>query len=121
MKQLLFTVLISIGLTLSAQANTYDQQDRMRDLTSKQIKKMNRKHTQHTAKKRHFKTQKEFQRRSKHKHARYNKKHADYNHGYTYKNERYRDDYHYSKKRQRGFNQWKRGWTLAYRYDRASF
>jgi len=121
MKQLLFTTLISIGLTLGANAKAYEHRDNMQDISSKQIKKMDRKHSKHKAKKRHFKTQKEFLHRSKHNKNRYVDKHAKYRHGYNYKRERYRANHNYNKNRQRGFSQGKRGWTLAYRYDRASF
>ncbi len=121
MKQLLLTTLISIGLTLGANAKTYDHQDNMQDMSSKKIKRMDRKYSKHKAKKRHFKTQKEFLHRSKHKHSKNYDKHANYRQGYNYKRERYRADYNYNRNRQRGFSHWKRGWTLAYRYDRASF
>ena len=119
MKQLLLTILISIGLTLGANAQTYDHRDSMQNMSSKNIKRMDRKHNKHKAKKRHFKTQKEFLHRSKQKHSKSFDKHANYRHGYNYQRDRYRVNYNIN--RQRGFSQWKRGWTLAYRYDRASF
>ena len=121
MKQILLTLLISFGLTIGANAQRYDARDTTQNMSSKKIKKMDRKHTRHKAKKRHFKTQKDFQHRSRHNNSRNFKSYTSYTNGHNYNREtdRYRHDYR--KNRQRGFTQWKRGWTLAYRYDRASF
>lgn len=119
MKQLLLITLIGFGLTLGANAQAYNDRDSMKTMSSKNIKKMDRKHTKHKAKKRHFKTQKEFRHRSQRNISKNVNKHANYTHGYNYNRERYRVGH--NKNRQRGFGQWKRGWTLAYRYDRASF
>ncbi len=119
MKQLLLITLISFGLTLGANAEAYNDRGSIQHMESKKIKKMDRKHSKHKAKKRHFKTQKEFQHRSKHHRNKSYVNHSDYRNGYNYHRERNRVDY--NRQRQRGFHQWKRGWTLAYRYDRASF
>ena len=51
--------------------------------------------------------------------AKYTDKHRRYNNGYHYNRSVYSD---YNRmKRQRGYQHGKKGWTLAYRYDRASF
>ena len=121
MKQLLFTTLISIGLTLGVNAQPYDHKDGMHNMSSEKIKRMDRKHPKHKAKKRHFKTQKEFLHRSKYKHARSVEKQVNYRHGSNYHRERDRYRHNYNRNKQRGLSQWKRGWTLAYKYDRASF
>ena len=124
MKQILLTLVISFGLTIGINAQGFDARDTTQNMSSKKIKKMDRKHTQHKAKKRHFKTQKDFQYRSRHKNASNFKNYTNYTHGYNYNREtnsyRYNDNAN-RQHRQRGFSQWKRGWTLAYRYDRASF
>lgn len=119
MKQLLLTALISIGLTLSVNAKSYDHKDSTQNMSAKKIKKMDRKHSKHKAKKRHFKTQKEYLHRSTHNIAKNAEHHANYKRGYNYHRDRY--SVNANKYRQRGLRQWKRGWTLAYRYDRASF
>jgi len=119
MKQLLFTIFIGFILTLGANAKPSDYRDNMQNMSAKKIKKMDKKHAKHKAKRRNFKTQKEFLRRHKHDIARKVKKHATYGHGYYYYNDRNR--VHADRNRQRGFRHWKRGWVLAYKYDRASF
>jgi len=119
MRHLLFTTLISIGLTLGVNAQSNDHRDSIQNMSSKKIKRMDRKHSKHKAKKRHFKTQKEFLHRSRHNITKSSEKHTNYRHGYNYKRDRYKVDS--NRNRQRGLRQWKRGWTLAYRYDRASF
>lgn len=120
MKQILLTLLIGIGLTLTTNAQPYEHRDSKQHMGSKKIKKMDRKHPRYKAKKRDFKTQKEFQHRSNnYTSSRSYNNHTKYKHGYNYKRDRYRHEY--NNNRQRGFRQWKRGWTLAYKYDRAAF
>ena len=121
MKQILLALLISLGLTLSLNAQRHDERDAMQNMSSKKIKRMDRRHTKQNAKKRHFRTKKEFQHRSKHNTFKGYDKHAKYMHGYNHHRETDRYRHNHKRNRQRGFSQWKRGWTLAYRYDRASF
>ena len=129
MNKILLTFLLTLGLTLSAQASDKNVQP----LPEKTIKKMDRQMTKHKAHTRNFKTHKEFkrmqQRRVTHPDAkRTASKSMRYNtggyengrhYGYTRSSTRYYDDYRPI--RQRGYNHSKRGWVLAYQYDRASF
>lgn len=121
MKQLLLTLLISFGLTLGANAQRYDARDTSQNMSTKKINKMDRRHTKHKAKKRHFKTHQEFINRSRHNNSKGFKNYSNYMNGYNYNRGTERYNHHNKRNRQRGYSQWKRGWTLAYRYDRASF
>ncbi len=94
-------------------------------MSERQIHKMDSKMSQHKAKKRHFSSQKEFRQTKqrgydKHKTS----KHKSYNqNNYSpnnYNQHSYQENYP-SHNRQRGYRQSKRGWILAYTYDRASF
>jgi len=128
MNKILLTFLLTLGLTLSAHASNQD----VKQLPEATIKKMDRKMTKHKAQARTFKTHKEFKRmqqkkvthsnvkRTASKNMRYNTGHYENGRNYGYsESTRYYDDYRPT--RQRGYNHPKRGWVLAYRYDRASF
>lgn len=127
MKKILLLLLLTLGFTLSSQASTQNQNAKAMPEAS--IKKMDRQMKKHKAVKRNFRTQKEFKRTQKrvptHKNSQ-NKTTKNmsfganrHNNGYGYDRERYHDDYRPI--RQRGHTRSKRGWFLAYRYDRASF
>lgn len=92
-----------------------------------QLKKMDSRLTQHKTKKRAFRTQKEFE-KIQHKRARAtHRDERSLHRGRLYGEDRYpRDTYQhpreqYTTEGQRGARNFKRGWYLAYRYDRASF
>ncbi len=116
MKKLLLPLLLTLGLTINGHTSTQKQHAKAMSETS--IKKMDRKLTKHKARSRNFKTPKEFNRKQ-HRHMnKTSSKHMNYQ-GYNYNNQRYRDDYRPT--RQRAYQHSKRGWILAYQYDRASF
>lgn len=121
MKQLLLILAMGLGLTLTANAQKYDQRDVIHTMSPKEIKKMDRKHTKYRAQKRYFKTQKEYLHSTRQHNARVYKKYTDYRNGYNYHRVSNRYEHQYKRHGQRGYHQWKRGWLLAYRYDRASF
>jgi hypothetical protein len=83
-------------------------------LTAQRINEMDQHFTRHRAMKRDFKNMKEFQRLQR-DHKRY-KSHLKYEYRYNYIRPLYRIT-----PRQKGYRYSKRGWELAYRYDRADF
>ncbi|MDQ7085195.1 MAG: hypothetical protein Q9M36_09815 [Sulfurovum sp.] len=102
MYKLFYTLIISLGFTLTLQASNHTP------MNSKQIKQMDRSYNKHKTIKRNFKNQKDFQRKQ----------------GNSYQNgKNYHPNAYYPQEsiRQRGYPYSKRGWELAYRYDRASF
>jgi len=117
MKKVIITIL-TLWLTVSMYANAQSQP---KEMSIHKIKNMDKKYTSKKAQKRNFKTAKEFKHKS-HKRA---KRHTQNDsHKRTRKSNAYYDDRgynHYYQNRQRGYRYPKRGWTLAYRYDRASF
>jgi hypothetical protein len=83
-------------------------------LTPQKIQRMDKRLTQYQAVKRDFKNRKEFQYRQKH--------HSRYKNRFTHKELFGYVRPHYPvKDRQKGYRYSKRGWELAYRYDRADF
>ena len=119
MKQFLLITLISMGFTIGLAAKTEHKKNEMQVMSDKQIKRMDRKHNINKAKRRDFRTQKEYRHKTDRKHSKYVDKKSKYNNGYNYDRPIYRD--HRRMNRQRGYRHGKKGWTLAYRYDRASF
>jgi len=122
MKHILLITLISMGFTVGVAAKTEHHKNDTEVMSDKQIKKMDRKQNIKKAKRRDFRSQKEFQHKTKRKHPKH-PKHLD---KYGKSNYRYHYDRHidrdpYRMNRQRGYRYPKKGWTLAYRYDRASF
>jgi len=116
MKRLLIALLLSFGLAISANAQKYVNDNVHHHMTQKEIQKMDRVYTKHQAKRINFKNEREYSRHSKHNS--YAKAYR-YSEGYHYKRDRYKDNY--QNKRQQGYRYSKRGWKLAYKYDRASF
>ena len=119
MKHILLITLISMGFTVGVAAKTEYHKNETEVMSDKQIKRMDRKHHVNKAKKRDFKTHKEFKHRKQRKHSKYLDKYAKYNNGHNYDRHVDRDPQRVN--RQRGYRYPKKGWTLAYRYDRASF
>ena len=131
MKNTLYTILLTLIFNVTTiYATPMQPMDKSlaHPMDSKQIQKMDHTLTKHKAIKRNFKTNKEFQREvkrktiHKNKHLTSNKLRPNtkhYKNGYTYERHNYRDDYRPI--RQRGYRHSKRGWVLAYKYDRASF
>ncbi len=130
MKKIILALIIMLGFTV----NTYAQNKHIEPISESKIKRMDHQYTKHKAVKRNFKTQKEFkrakQRKVMHKKVmhksnkyitsksmRYDPR--SYDNGARYDADPYRDEYRPI--RQRGYNHTKRGWILAYQYDRASF
>jgi len=116
MKHILFITLVSMGFTVGVAAKNEHHRNETVLMTDKQIKRMDRKHNNDKAQRRDFKTQKEYKHRTQRKHSKYLDK---YNNGRNYNRSVIRD--HHRINRQRGYRHGKKGWTLAYRYDRASF
>ena len=117
MKKILLSLIFVLSAGSSIQAT--EQNKNTKAMPEATIKQMDRQMSKHKARSRNFKTQKEFSRKQ---HKRMNKTHSrdiNYNNGYNYTNQRYRDNYRPT--RQRGYRYTKRGWILAYQYDRASF
>ncbi|HIP61247.1 MAG TPA: hypothetical protein EYG98_01680 [Sulfurovum sp.] len=134
------TVFISIGLSTGASAQ---QAPSSKPMQAKKIQNMDRKMTKQKAIKRSFKSQKEFkrakqkrrapqkrvtnrtQRRVSHNNARdiFSGRQAKKieTRRYIEDDYWYDDSWDYPRTRQYGYNNFKRGWYLAYRYDRASF
>lgn len=119
MKHLLFITLISLGFTVGLTAKTEHHKNERQSLSDKQIKRMDRKHNSNKAMRRNFRTQKEYKHKTRRKYSKHVKKHSKYINGYHYNISGYRD--HHRINRLRGYRHGKKGWTLAYRYDRASF
>ena len=136
MNKILLALVVMVGLTASTYANSpNDTRANIKPMSAKKIKKMDNRLTKHKAVRRNFKSQKEFsqrrqsrmnkQRRSTasrkstaSKHMRYDNNR--YDSGYNYEApETYREPYRPI--RQRGYRYSKKGWILAYQYDRASF
>lgn len=124
MYKILITFIISTGLSMGLYASSHTQVEHTRNTTPISMKKINRmdsKYNKHKAVKRDFKTKKEFQHRAtkKRMHQKYKRQNNHYDNGHRYyPNNHYK---HYRYNRQRGYRHSKRGWYLAYRYDRASF
>ena len=128
MNKLLLTLLLTLGLSIFSHAAPNENID-MKPISEAKIKKMDHRLTKHKAVQRNFNTQKEFKRAQQRNVRDYREKgisqknHRDsreYSNGYNYD----RNGYHVNNRpivRQRGYTHSKRGWMLAYRYDRASF
>lgn len=136
MKKQLLTLIIALGLSGSLYAQTdIQKQHAIQPISAKRIQNLDYTLTTHKAIKRTFKNKREFQQRNIHKKThqiKHNGKYITakkmyknihynnrYDNGYNYNASPYRDTYRPI--RQRGHNYSKRGWILAYRYDRASF
>ncbi len=119
MNHLFLSIFLTLGLTLGTQAHTQNTQQ----LPEATIKKMDRQMTKYKAHTRNFTTHQEFkriqQRKIAHKNIYYNTRGYQNGRNYGYKGSRGYDNYR--PRRQRGYNYTKRGWILAYQYDRASF
>lgn len=119
MKHILLIALIGMGFTVGVSAKSEHYKNEPEIMNDQQIKRMDRKYNINKAKRRDFRTQKEYQHKTQRKHARYLDKYGKYsNKNYNHR-PLYRD--HQRTNSQRGYRYTKRGWTLAYRYDRASF
>jgi len=129
MNKLLLGFLLAIGSTLGIQASDKN----IKPLTETMIQQMDHQMTKHKAHTRNFKTHQEFKRMQHKKITHKSIKHATakqrhyktsnhrniHNYGYREFGRGYYDNYH--PLRQRGYSRSKRGWILAYKYDRASF
>jgi len=117
MKKILLSLILSLGIAFNAHASTQNQNEK--SMTAATIKKMDKQMRKHKAKSRNFNTSKEFSRKQHKRMHNTHSKDIKYRNGYNYNNQRYRDNYRPTK--QRGYRHSKRGWILAYQYDRASF
>lgn len=110
-------LLFSLTLPLLAEQGTLSRyQPTPQPLTSQKIQKMDHSHTRHRALRRDFKNLREFQRLQ-----RYHRLHKQQS-SYLIHQAYYGFKPHYpAKNRQKGYRYSKRGWELAYRYDRADF
>ncbi|PTB83782.1 hypothetical protein C9926_01130 [Sulfurovum lithotrophicum] len=133
MNKILLTLLITFGFATATYASPQNDMKQIKPISENQIKKMDHQFTKHKAVKRNFKTHKEFKHRQQRKVMHKNNKYVtsknmrydtrgynnSYDNGYDYNRGNYRDDYRPI--RQRGHRHSKKGWILAYKYDRASF
>ena len=127
MKKILISSLLMLGLTLHLHA--FEQN--VKPLADKMIQKLDRQMTKHQAKKRHFRTLKEFRHLRQRNHTKPNIAHIAskrvqrlserYANGRGYADPSMRNRHHSQYIRQHGYVHPKRAWVLAYRYDRASF
>jgi hypothetical protein len=104
-KNILMGILIYCFTVLS-----YANTNRNQAMSEHQITKMDHRLSKHKATKRHFSSQKEFRQTQS----------RGYSQHQNYTPNSYQDHYP-SHQRQRGYRESKRGWILAYKYDRASF
>jgi len=130
MKKIILALIIMLGVT----GTSYAQNKNIEPMSESKIKRLDHQYTKHKAIKRNFKTQKEFKRTKQRKVMHKKMMHKSnkyitskrmrydsrYDNGINYTN-----DYEYQEEyrpiRQRGYRYSKRGWILAYQYDRASF
>jgi hypothetical protein len=129
MKKILLPLLFAFGFSILTYADTQNVKTTIKPISENQIKQMDRQFTKHKAIKRNFKTDGEFKQKLKRKIMHKNNKYITsksmhyntngYSNGYNYNNQAYKEPYRPI--RQRGYRYTKRGWILAYRYDRASF
>jgi len=119
MKHILLITLISMGLSIGLAAKTGYQNTESKTMSDKQIKRMDRKHNRNKAQKRDFRTQKEYKHKTDRKYSKYLDRPGRYNGGHHSNRSSYSD--HHRRDRQRGYRHGKKGWKLAYRYDRAFF
>ena len=127
MYKILFTLIITAGLSMGlyASPNTHmDDRRNTKHMSEKKIRNLDHRYTKHQAVKRNFRTKKDFQHRTQRtisrKHNKnYNRQYNQYDNGYTYRSNNHHTNYRHV--RQRGYNHSNRGWILAYRYDRATF
>jgi len=123
-KILMFWMMVTVMLGLSMQAAA-------KDLSPQKVHRLDRKMTKKRAKIKRFRTQKEYQRMKRGGHAvrhsatatRMVKKVGSKRHNKRYVQDSWVDEgWEYPRgPRQRGYNHFKRGWYLAYKYDRAAF
>lgn len=129
MKKITLFILLCTAL-LAAENGSFkhrnDPQFTAKPLGERQLRKMDRELNKYKAVQRKFKTQKEFQRmhrkskkymHKKHLKARMSKHELDYRYGYP--KGVYNDGYRPIT--QSGYRNFKRGWLLAYKYDKAPF
>jgi len=122
----LLTIAIMIGLSIQTSAST--------ELSPKKVQKLDQKMTKKKARLKRFKTQKEYQRLKQRGSVANKRQHShrsmdDMFGSHTQKRVRKRyieddwnDGYSYPRgPRAKGYRYFKRGWYLAYRYDRAGF
>jgi len=119
MHKLFISLLMILGLTLHTFASTTNT----KAMPEATIKKMDRQMTRHKARTRNFNTHKEFKHKQKKQMKRASHKNIRYNNGQAYNNGYNQTHYQEPRRmvRQRGYRHHKRGWVLAYKYDRASF
>ena len=133
-------VCVSIGLSLGASAQ---QAPNSKPMQAKKIQNLDRKMTRQKAVKRSFRSQQAFKRAHQKRRAPQKRVMRKMERRVTHNNARnifsgrqvkkvaprryveedywYEDSWDYPRTRQHGYRTFKRGWYLAYRYDRASF
>jgi len=131
MKQTTFKILAVLGLIFSASTLLYAQKE-PQHMSETKIQELDRKLTSRKAKHREFNSISEFKHHQSHYRMKQPAKHMQHHkHSrYTtdnYNKYRYEDTYYYgipqnyNREFTRGHRHTKRGWVLAYRYDRAAF
>jgi hypothetical protein len=124
MYKILLTMFVTLSFTTTAFASTQNENKHLNPISQTKIQKMDHTLTRHKAVKRNFKTPKEFHHKKKRQMMQQTSKHLSQN-NVRYRNGQHYESYtqraYYSHARQRGYAYTKRGWVLAYKYDRASF
>jgi len=134
----LLVLLTWVFLITGVEASTV-QNKNAKPMRMEKIQKLDKQLNRHKVARRNFKNQKEFkrvkyskrshkstQRRNSHKSSVVNGRNgshirkSSYNRGY-YDDYYYENDWDYPSFRQVGYRSFKRGWLLAYKYDRATF
>jgi hypothetical protein len=131
MKKLISTITMTAFMMIGLGMHTASAQE----MSAKKVQRLDRKMTKKSAHKKQFRTQKEYlsmkkrghapkRRVSSHRKARdiFNTSSRKQQRRYVEEEIRYEDNWNYPRgPRQQAYRNFKRGWYLAYRYDRASF
>jgi len=131
MKKLISTITMTAFMMIGLGMHTASAQE----MSAKKVQRLDRKMTKKSAHKKQFRTQKEYlsmkkrghapkRRVSSHRKARdiFNTSSRKQQRRYAEEEIRYEDNWNYPRgPRQQAYRNFKRGWYLAYRYDRASF
>jgi hypothetical protein len=131
MKKLISTITMTVFMMIGLGMHTASAQE----MSAKKVQRLDRKMTKKSAHKKQFRTQKEYlsmkkrghapkRRVSSHRKARdiFDSSGRKQQRRYVEEEVWYRDSWSFPRgPRQRAYRNFKRGWYLAYRYDRASF
>ncbi len=127
MKKFTFKIIIGLFITIGLSLNLSADIANAKSIDIDKIHKMDERMTSKRTKNRNFRNQKEFQRVNKNRRLKQERKNYrdEYSNKNSYNNRHYNDNSYYKREypihKQRSYHNLKRGWYLAYRYDRATF